>query len=330
MGHALIRSDARVLVVSSGMAGHEINCIGVAEALGIPYKKIIVAPRAIFKRLAPYGPVDPKDSPKRPGSVLAPPFPDIVIASGRVTVPYIRAFKRAGGDKVFAVFLQDPRYARREFDLIWAPLHDELAGANVVATLTSPHPFSAARLERLRQTPDPRIAALPSPRAAIILGGPSAAHGFVAADLERMTKAARDIAAQGYSVMATPSRRTPPELLAAVRKGLEAADPARTFVWDGAGDNPYGAMLAQADAILVTGDSVNMMGEAVATGAPVHVFRPSGGGKRIDAFLAGLRKTGAARVFEGELETFSYEPIDSSRTIAAAIAERFGAKGGAR
>src|SRR5579872_4278090 len=198
MTRALVKDGTRVLILSTGMAGHDVNCLGVAAALGVAYRKIVVAPRRLFRSLAPYGPVDPKDRSGRPGSILAPPFPDIVIASGRSTVPYIRALKREGGRDVFAVFLQDPRYGRREFDLIWTPLHDRLAGANVIATLTSPHPFSAARLERLRQTPDPRIAALPSPRAAIILGGPSAAHGFVAADLERMTKAARDIAAQGY------------------------------------------------------------------------------------------------------------------------------------
>jgi uncharacterized protein len=326
MTQALIRSDARVLILSSGMAGHEINCIGVAEALGAPYKKIVVAPRGLFGRLAPYGPIDPKDSPRRPGSILAPPFPDIVIACGRITVPYIRALKRAGGAEVFAVFLQDPRYARREFDLLWAPRHDGLAGPNVLSTLTSPHPFSAARLEALRKTPDPRLAALPVPRAAIILGGPSGAHGFTGADLERMTQATQRIVAQGYSVMATPSRRTPPELVAAVRKGFAGADPARGFLWDGGGENPYGAMLAQADAILVTGDSVNMMGEAVATGAPVYIFAPSGGGKRIDAFIAGLREAGAARLFEGPIEKFSYEPIDSSRIIAEAIAQKLGAR----
>jgi mitochondrial fission protein ELM1 len=138
MTRALIRSDARVLVLSSGMVGHEVNCAGVAEALGLPYKKILVAPRGVFRALAPYGPLDPKDRPKRTGSVLAPPFPDIAIASGRVTVPYIRALKKAGGGKVFAVFLQDPRYARREFDLLWAPRHDGLSGTNVIATLTSP------------------------------------------------------------------------------------------------------------------------------------------------------------------------------------------------
>ncbi len=323
MGRALIRDDTRVLVLSSGMAGHEMNCLGVAAALGHPFEKVVVRPRGLFKNLAPYGPIDPKDRPGRPGSILQPPLPDIAIACGRVTVPYIRALKRAGGRKVFAVFLQDPRHARGEFDLIWTPLHDDLTGRNVIATLTSPHPFSAERLAAFRAAPDPRVATLPAPRAAILLGGPSGAHDYPPADLQRLSHAVEAISAQGYSAMATPSRRTPPALIEAVRRGLEQADAKRVFLWDGGGDNPYGQMLAHADAILVTGDSVNMIGEAVSTGAPVHVFAPSGGGRRIDAFVAAVERKGAVRRFEGRIERFAYEAIDSSAEIARGITERF-------
>lgn len=319
----MVRDGARVLILSSGMVGHETNCLGVAEALGAPYKTVVVAPRRLFRGLSPYGPIDPKDRPDRPGSILSPPFPDIVIACGRVTVPYIRALKRAGGRKLFAAFLQDPRHARSEFDLIWTPLHDRLSGPNVIATLTSPHPFTTARLTALRETPDPRIAALPAPRASVLLGGPSGAHAFPPGDLERMARAVAAIASQGHSVMATPSRRTPPALIEAVRKGLAGADPTRVFLWDGAGDNPYGQMLAHADAILVTGDSVNMIGEAVSTGAPVFIFAPSGGGGRIGDFIAALEQAGAVRRFDGRLSRFAYEPIDSSAAIAKAIAGRF-------
>jgi mitochondrial fission protein ELM1 len=319
----LVRDGARVLILSSGMVGHETNCLGVAEALGAPYKTVVVAPRRLFRGLSPYGPIDPKDRPDRPGSILSPPFPDIVIACGRVTVPYIRALKRAGGRKLFAAFLQDPRHARSEFDLIWTPLHDRLSGPNVIATLTSPHPFTTARLTALRETPDPRIAALPAPRASVLLGGPSGAHAFPPGDLERMARAVAAIASQGHSVMATPSRRTPPALIEAVRTGLAGADPTRVFLWDGAGDNPYGHMLAHADAILVTGDSVNMIGEAVSTGAPVFIFAPSGGGGRIGDFIAALEQAGAVRRFDGRLSRFAYEPIDSSAAIAKAIAGRF-------
>jgi uncharacterized protein len=313
------RLSARVLAILSGKAGHEVNVRGVAEALGAQTEFRRIAPRALFERIAPYGPMDTRER----RAFLAKPLPDIVLACGRATVPYIRALKRAGGPDLFAVFLQDPRVSRSLMDLIWTPAHDALRGPNVLTTLTSPHPFSRRRLAEARAAPDARLASLPQPRAAIVLGGPSGAQSFTAADVAGMREAARAIAAQGFSVMATPSRRTPPELLEAVLEGL-SGQPA--FVWDGSGENPYGAMLALADAILVTGDSANMVGEAVATGAPVHIFEPSGGASaKLKAMIGGLMAIGAARRFAGRIEHFSYEPIDSSAEIAAEIRRRYSA-----
>jgi mitochondrial fission protein ELM1 len=317
MQDALLGEGVRVLLLGSGKAGHEVNATGVAEALGVPYEMRPVNPRLFFVGLAPFGPVDPRD---RPDALVNGPLPDIVIASGRVTVPYLRAFKRAG---VFSVFLQDPRFSRASMDLIWAPEHDRLRGPNVITTLTSPHPFSPRRLAAARAAPDPRVAVLPGPRCAIVLGGPSGAQHFTPGDVARLREATFAIVEQGYSVMATPSRRTPPELLDAVRSGLGAAP---GFVWDGAGDNPYASILALADAILVTSDSANMVGEATATGAPVHVFEPSGGAStKLAVAIDALARRGAVRRFAGAIERFAYEPIDSSGVIAREIARRFNA-----
>jgi mitochondrial fission protein ELM1 len=316
MQDARIVEGVRVVVLGSGKAGHETNALGVAEALGAAYELRRVAPRAPFLWMSPFGPVDPRER-----ALFEKPAPDIVIASGRVTVPYLRAFKRKAGARLLAVFLQDPRFARKTMDLIWVPEHDRLRGANVIATLTSPHPFSARRLAVARATPDPRLAALPGPRCAIVLGGPSGAQHFTADDVRRLAAATRAIVSQGFSIMATPSRRTPPELLAAVREGLADAP---GFVWDGEGDNPYPSILALADALLVTGDSANMVGEATVTGAPVHVFEPSGGrSAKLAGAIDALERRGAVRRFSGRIERFTYTPIDSSGEIAAEIARRF-------
>ena len=73
--------------------------------------------------------------------------------------------------------------------------------------------------------------------------------------------------------MITPSRRTHQRLIAAVDAATAGAP---RILWDGTGDNPYPDFLAHADALIVTADSVNMTGEACATGRPVYVFEPSG------------------------------------------------------
>ena len=105
MADLLLPMGVRVLVLSSGKAGHEINCLGVAEALGAPYEVTVVKPRQIFASLAPYGPADRKDQAVWTKSPPVCSGAYIVIASGRITVPYVRAIKRAAPNDVFTVFL---------------------------------------------------------------------------------------------------------------------------------------------------------------------------------------------------------------------------------
>jgi len=310
----------RPLVLGSGKAGHEANALGVADALGAPYEFRRLTPGAAFAAVAPYGPVDPTLW-RGLRDLLTSSPPRLAIACGRTTVPYLRAIKGTLGRRVFAVFLQDPRVFRRRLDLIWVPEHDKLRAKNVMTTLTSPHPVSPTKLAAFRASPDPRLAALNSPRAALLLGGPSGSSWVSDADCARLADAARAIARQGFSVMATPSRRTPAKMLHAVSQALVANE---GFVWDGRGDNPYAAMLALADAILVTEDSANMISEAASTGAPVHVFALSGrGSPKLGAMIDGLVRLGAVRRFQGAIETFRYAPIDSSGVIAAEILRRF-------
>ena len=82
----------RALILGSGRIGHEVNALGVAGALGCAHEMRRVEPRYLFARLAPWGPADPRDR-----ALFEGPAPDIVIASGRVTVPYVRAWKRRDG-----------------------------------------------------------------------------------------------------------------------------------------------------------------------------------------------------------------------------------------
>lgn len=268
----------------------------------------------------PRGPVDPREAPGRPGASLRPPWPDLVVASGRRAVAYLRALKRASGGRCFTVFLKDPRTGPGAADLIWAPSHDRLRGPNVVATQTSPHRVSAVRLAEARARPDPRLAALPVPRAAVLVGGRSRHVRFGEADIARLADGLAELAGSGVSLAVTTSRRTP-EALRARLAALVATTGG--FLWDGTGPNPYLAMLASADAVVVTADSVNMVGEALATSAPVLVFEPAGGAARHRALLSELERAGQVRPFRGRLEAWPREPLDTTPIIARAVAEAY-------
>ena len=318
----LALAGRKAWIISDGKAGHEVQCLGVANALGLVTEIKRVAPGQIFRWSAPWGPVNPAERFGQAGAPFAPPWPAIAFAAGRLTIPYIRALKRRAGLATFTVILLDPRTPASSADLMWVPAHDKRRGPNVVTTLTSPHGFTAERLAGLRAAMPPEIAALPSPRIAVLIGGPNGDYKFTAADADRMARALAGFSRAGAGLMISPSRRTPPAFLATIGAATAAAP---RILFNGQGDNPYAGFLAHADAFIVTADSVNMAGEAAATGKPIYVFEPSGGGAKFSRFHQGLRTHGATRALPddgGPIVLWSYAPLDSAAIIAAEIARR--------
>lgn len=309
-------------IITDGKMGDLAQCLGVAAAMGLTPEQRVVRPRPPFTWLMPRGPIDPREGPAVAGSPIAPPFPQIVIASGRRAVPYVRAVRKLSGGRSFTVFLKDARVGTSAADFIWVPAHDRLRGPNVMTTLTSPHKVSQQALRQARDVVPAQIAALQGPRVAVLVGGDSRHHRFKPEDISRFAASLNTLATSGVSLMGSRSRRTPEALATLVGETFARSG---GWWWDGTGPNPYIALLANADAIVVTADSVNMIGEAAATGKPVLVFEPSGGHGKIGKFLNGLADHGVVHRFDGHLVGKPYEPLDSTQSIADAALAAYAA-----
>jgi hypothetical protein len=217
--------------------------------------------------------------------------------------------KRASGGQTITVQCQDPRIPPRHFDLVIPAEHDELAGPNVFPIVGSPNRITPARLAEARQQFAELFAKVRTSRVAVLIGGASPTHGSLdARAAERLGGLLAQIACN-YGLMVSTSRRTTNEAAAILRKRMAKTD---AFVWDDTGDNPYLGMLAWADAFIVTADSVNMICEAAATGKPVHVFPLSGGGHKAELFQYSLGQRGIIRLFRGQIEQWSYAPLDET------------------
>lgn len=315
----------RAWVITDGKAGMEVQVMGVARALEADVDVKRVAPRGIWRLLAPWIGVDPREGFGKAGTQFAPPWPDIALATGRLSIPALRAIRKASPE-TFTVIIQDPRTGADSADVIAVPAHDRLAGENVMHTLTAPHRFSPERLSALRRQVPKEIALLPEPRATVILGGPNAIYKFTAEDSARLGASLASLATLGVSFLITPSRRTPDHAIKAVEDAT-AASP--RLIWSGDGENPYEHWLAHGNLFIVTADSINMTGEACATGKPVYVFEPAGGSAKFDRFHESLRRYGATRRlperFE-QLESWTYVPLDSASQIAEEIERRWSQK----
>ena len=83
-------------------------------------------------------------------------------------------------------------------------------------------------------------------------------------------------------------------------------------------------MLALADAIVATTDSVSMISEAVATAAPVLLAPLPGRSRRNGLFTDLLLAQGRVRRFGGRLEMWDARPLDDTAEAAAEVRRRLG------
>ena len=320
-------AETRLWVVSDGRTGHENLALGVAETLGLKPEIKRVRTDGFWAALAPFGP-PPAGSVGKNGSVAAPPWPALVIGVGRCAMPYLTAIRKESGGASFVMALQNPVVSPKNFDLVWAPAHDELEGDNVISSITGPHRLSPQAVAAAGADYAKQLAGFPARKVAVLLGGPTPAYRF--GEMEaRLLCAQLDQLGQDIGFLITTSRRTPKEVTDVVKAWANAR---KAKFWSGEeGPNPYLGYLGVADAIVVTSDSANMLGEAASTGKPIYVFQaPEKDLKRAAKFARlhdAIQTAGASRRLMGALDSWTYEPLDANRFIAAALRSRLAERG---
>jgi mitochondrial fission protein ELM1 len=316
---ALDPPDPLAWVLHDGKAGMRSQALGLAEATGFRFVEKSLSVRRPWAWLPPQLWIAPLRAVRETGTALNPPWPDVVIGCGRHAAMPALAIRRASGGRTFAAQIQDPRVGRSEFDLLLVPEHDRLRGPRIEVTRGAIHRVTPARLAtELRRFP--ALAGLPRPILGVLIGGSNRSYRL---GLDRLATIADMVAAvlrtSGGSAVVTPSRRTGAAGIAVLRERL-AGLPAE--IWDGAGDNPYYAYLAIADALLVTADSVSMVSEAAATGKPVHIVDLAGGDAKFARFHQAMRAAGITRPFAGHIESWPYVPPDDTARAGALLRDR--------
>ncbi|MCD6008202.1 mitochondrial fission ELM1 family protein [Halomonas sp. IOP_31] len=235
---------------------------------------------------------------------LEPPWPDLILSTGRRSVGAARWVKQQSGGRTQLIFLGRPRAPLDWFDLIiTTPQYGLPARDNVIHNLLPLNAPDPAALDQAAADWQARFDDLPRPRIGVLVGGATKTQHFDATVARAMAQAACRLAkARGGSLLITTSPRTPPDAADAFFAGIDV--PSYRYAWhheDGA-DNPYRAYLALCDAFVVSGDSVSMQAEAIRTKKPVHVFPLalpptswSRFGHRFEAFMHGRTQATGTR-----------------------------------
>lgn len=206
-----------------------------------------------------------------PGSLLQlrPPWPDLVIGIGRRSVPVARWIRRLSGRKTKLVQLGNPRADPALIDLvITTPQYPVPPRPNV---LNLPMAMSRFRSPpQLTEAETAWLAALPRPHLLLAIGGSTAYLDLPPEVLEQSARSLAERASeQQGTLIIVGSPRTQPELLDVARRAIAGKHP--HLLLEGAMPR-FAALLADADEIHVTADSISMLSEAVLTGRPVGMI----------------------------------------------------------
>lgn len=221
-------------------------------------------------------------------------LPDLIICCGRRTIAPVLSLAdeaQKKGHSLKTIYLQDPRYGYDQFDLILAPEHDVAVKpalqnqAHILPTKGAIHRIDAPALTQAKQDFAPLFASKPmGPNLTVLLGGPNKGYQFPPDLAAKWGDLLGEYARHHKGrLLITASRRTPSDSQQAFQQACLAKAP-ESYLWDEKSPNPYLGLLAWADAIILTNDSVNMISEACATDKPVFMLSLKGDYPKFDLF----------------------------------------------
>jgi uncharacterized protein len=311
-------------VISDGAAGNARQANALADALGVSGRAIDLQLGHPWDWLAPrfaiasrYRMLD------RNGLPIAAPWPDIAIGCGRRAALLTRSLRNWSDGRCFTVQILDPRIPTPYFDVVVAPQHDHLVADNVISTRGALNPVDDAWLADSARKFS-RLARLPTPRTAVLIGASTAALTLDDAYFEALVLALHERQAiHGGSFLISASRRTPRDRVRTLRERFSQMP---GVFWGGPedGENPYAGFLAWADRIIVTADSVNMISEACATGKPVHAFAPRMPTGKLAEFHQALIDSGQLSAIDHDSASAT-QPLRESARVAELVRARWSA-----
>ena len=265
------KPSPRIWALLGAHAGDNDQVIALAEAIGLPFeiKQLTynrwrhVGPHALGSSLISLTKASRAD-------VLREPPPDLTLSAGHRSVAVVRGLRRRSRGRTRSIHLGFPRISAGHFDLvITTPQYPMADHPNLLRI-----PYALTRIAT--EVPDAgdlqALQALPHPRQLLIVGGPTP---FWTVEQPALMKALGEMIKQGGkdggSIIATTSPRSPRSIGRQIAAKLESSQ--IPFLLAKPGVPPrLASMLAAADSVRVTGDSVSMVSDAIWTGKPVALL----------------------------------------------------------
>jgi len=314
------KKSLNILVLADKSPGHANQAIGVAEALGRPfqiwnleYNWLATLPNRLLGAT--------KYSVKRPSEEIALFRPDLIISCGRRTAPLARYFKKKYGNATTLVHIMNPEAGYADFKAIVMPIHDDAKHRNNFFYIqTSPHTLTAKTLDDAK-TRWREIIPKPQKVLGVLVGGGIKGMKYTHQEMTDFANLLAEFAiTHNVFLFITTSPRTGSDNSAILQNTLQNKLPSTGYylhMFASNTENPYHGILAISDFLLVTGDSVSMVSEALFTGKTVYVYDKFScvNGKH-KKFLKSLHDNSIIQVFGMPLTQSTGRVVNSSQEIA--------------
>jgi hypothetical protein len=220
---------------------------------------------------------------------LDPPWPDLILTIGRRPANVALWIREQSGGQTKIVIVGKPSSMPDDYDLVIYSAENQFPPRTNLQAISLPlMRIDAAAVDAAAEAWEPRLASLPRPLTAFLVGGPTGPFIFNDTAIRRLLATiTRVLDETRGSAYITTSRRTPPAVVDSLRNHLPEG--AQLFAWTAdARENPYRGLLGLADGFVVTGDSISMMVEVIRLRKPLAIFSlPTGRVGSIDQ----LRRT---------------------------------------
>ena len=266
-----------VWVLLDEKPGHTTQSLGLANSLDWPYeqKRLHFNWRGELPNSMVKGSVSTLRASSDP--VAGPPWPDLLIAAGRRTVPVAEWIRQHSLGRTRTVQIGRLGTSLEDhFDIGVAPeyagLYPDSRRLDTVMPLTR---VSQEFLDEASRRWRDALDSSKVPRVALLVGGTNVEHEFSPGCARELGEAVKTMVdAIGGSVLVSTSRRTSKAAAESLLSALGSSC-SHAYVWQtdkDSSENPYMAYLALADAFVVTGESASMLAEACATNKPVAIY----------------------------------------------------------
>ena len=246
---------------------------------------------------------------------------DVIISCGRKSVVPSIFLKKNSPKKIFNIHIQNPKISLENFDIVVAPKHDEIKGKNVISTRGAIHYLTLEEINQNKNYLGNKIDRSKDVLA-LIIGGPNKYYQYTKKNIQKIFSLINEnIIKQNLQLIVIPSMRTPIETIELAKNYFGSEH----LVVDNVDKKAYLSALSLSNFIVVTCDSSSMISESALTGKPIYVAQipASKNDYRFQNFRKLFKELNIIRDLDGNIENWSYKPLDETNRVATEIKKIF-------